>query len=143
MRPIGRRLWPHARGLLCFALVVTVSVPLATSGEPPGAVRHVVVYREEGRFAGWPANHGIWAWGDEILVGFSRGERVNWAAGYSCVSTNLIRVNVFESKRILCHIRAVRKMADAIIIILAQAGELVAGISPGRIDRIGIIIGFT
>ncbi len=35
--------------------------------------RHVVVYSEEGRFAGWPANHGIWIWGDEILVGFSRG----------------------------------------------------------------------
>jgi hypothetical protein len=35
--------------------------------------RHVVVYSEPGRFAGWPANHGIWSWGDEILVGFSRG----------------------------------------------------------------------
>jgi hypothetical protein len=33
----------------------------------------VVVYAERGRFAGWPANHGIWSWGDEILVGFSRG----------------------------------------------------------------------
>jgi hypothetical protein len=31
------------------------------------------VYAEEGRFAGWPANHGIWSWGHEILVGFSRG----------------------------------------------------------------------
>jgi hypothetical protein len=73
MRPIGRHLGPHAGGLLCFTLVVTISVPLATAGEPPGAVRHVVVYREEGRFAGWPANHAIWAWGDEVLVGFSRG----------------------------------------------------------------------
>jgi hypothetical protein len=36
-------------------------------------VRHVVVYSEPGRFAGWPANHGIWSWGNEILVGFSRG----------------------------------------------------------------------
>ena len=36
-------------------------------------IEHVVVYREEGRFAGWPANHGIWIWGDEILTGFSRG----------------------------------------------------------------------
>lgn len=35
--------------------------------------RHVVVYHEPGRFGGWPANHGIWAWGGEILVGFSRG----------------------------------------------------------------------
>ena len=40
---------------------------------PPQALRHVVVYREDGRFAGWPANHGIWSWGDEMLVGFSRG----------------------------------------------------------------------
>jgi hypothetical protein len=47
--------------------------PAAVSGEPPRVVRHVVVYKEDGRFAGWPANHGIWSWGDEILVGFSRG----------------------------------------------------------------------
>lgn len=38
-----------------------------------GAVEHVVVYHEPGRFGGWPANHGIWSWGDEILVGFTRG----------------------------------------------------------------------
>lgn len=36
-------------------------------------VEHVDVYHVPGRFAGWPANHGIWSWGDEILVGFSRG----------------------------------------------------------------------
>src|SRR6185312_15881092 len=34
---------------------------------------HVMVYHDAVRFGGWPANHGIWAWGDEILVGFSRG----------------------------------------------------------------------
>jgi hypothetical protein len=45
----------------------------ASAGEPPSVLRHGVVYREPGRFAGWPANHGIWSWGDEILVGFSRG----------------------------------------------------------------------
>jgi hypothetical protein len=45
----------------------------ATAAEPPRSVRHVIVYKEDGRFAGWPANHGIWSWGDEILVGFSRG----------------------------------------------------------------------
>jgi BNR repeat-like domain len=37
------------------------------------SVRHVIVYREAGRFAGWPANHGAWSWGDEILVGFEIG----------------------------------------------------------------------
>jgi hypothetical protein len=40
-------------------------------GEP--VVRHVNVYAEPGRFGGWPANHGLWCWGDEILVGFSAG----------------------------------------------------------------------
>lgn len=36
-------------------------------------VRHVPVYAVPGRFGGWPANHGIWSWGNEILVGFSAG----------------------------------------------------------------------
>lgn len=35
------------------------------------AQQTVVVYREAGRFGGWPANHGIWSWGNEIVVGFS------------------------------------------------------------------------
>jgi BNR repeat-like domain len=73
MGPSESRLRSHTPDLLAFALVGAVCAPFATAGEPSGAVRHVVVYREEGRFAGWPANHGIWSWGDEILVGFSRG----------------------------------------------------------------------
>ena len=39
----------------------------------PNILRHVSVYDRDGRFGGWPANHGIWSWGDEILVGFSAG----------------------------------------------------------------------
>lgn len=31
----------------------------------------VIIYKEKGRYGGWPANHGLWIWGDEILVGFS------------------------------------------------------------------------
>jgi hypothetical protein len=38
-----------------------------------GMLEHVMVYHQPGRFGGWPANHGIWSWGDEILVGFSAG----------------------------------------------------------------------
>ncbi|MCG2589281.1 sialidase family protein [Rhodohalobacter sulfatireducens] len=37
-------------------------------------ILHVKVYYQEGRFAGWPANNGIWKWSDEILVGFVEGE---------------------------------------------------------------------
>ena len=36
-------------------------------------IRHLKIYGAPGRFGGWPANHGIWSWGDEILVGFSSG----------------------------------------------------------------------
>ena len=36
-------------------------------------IHHTKVYGEPGRFGGWPANHGIWSWGDEILFGFSAG----------------------------------------------------------------------
>ena len=41
--------------------------------ETPTAVVHRPVYAVDGRFGGWPANHGIWSWGNEILVGFSAG----------------------------------------------------------------------
>ena len=35
--------------------------------------QNVMVYYEPGRFAGWPANNGVWIWDDEILVGFHAG----------------------------------------------------------------------
>jgi hypothetical protein len=34
---------------------------------------HVNIFSAPGRFGGWPANHGIWSWDNEILVGFARG----------------------------------------------------------------------
>ena len=37
------------------------------------AGKHVLVYGAPGRFTGWPANNGLWSWGNEILVGFSLG----------------------------------------------------------------------
>ncbi len=32
--------------------------------------QHLPVFHEEDAFAGWPANNGIWRYGNEILVGF-------------------------------------------------------------------------
>jgi hypothetical protein len=58
------------------ALAVCLYTVLPGRSEPPtkpSKAKHVNVYAEPGRFGGWPANHGIWAWGDEILVGFSAG----------------------------------------------------------------------
>ncbi len=33
--------------------------------------KNVIIYYKRGRFGGWPANNGIWNWGNEILVGFT------------------------------------------------------------------------
>ncbi len=44
--------------------------------------RNLIVYKESGRFAGWPANHGIWSWGEEIAVGFEIGYFKNNPQGH-------------------------------------------------------------
>ena len=51
-------------GLIAVAALNAAGVPSA---------KNVVVYKVPGRYAGWPANHGIWNWGNEILVGFESG----------------------------------------------------------------------
>lgn len=65
--------WPYL--LTCWALMLLLPTG-RLRGAPVGNsvnAQHVIVFKEQGRFAGWPANHGIWAWGDEILVGFEVG----------------------------------------------------------------------
>lgn len=58
-------------------VAMAVACPAVSSAQNEVAViddaRHVKVFNEAGRFAGWPANNGIWQWGNEILVGFSLG----------------------------------------------------------------------
>ncbi|HUZ46496.1 MAG TPA: sialidase family protein [Terriglobia bacterium] len=39
----------------------------------PASEHTVDIYWKPGRYAAWPANHGIWSWGNEILVGFESG----------------------------------------------------------------------
>jgi hypothetical protein len=52
-------------------LIAKASFLLALTLGISASETHVTVYREKGRFGGWPANHGIWSWGDEVVVGFS------------------------------------------------------------------------
>jgi BNR repeat-like domain len=54
-----------------IACILVIAVASNTGSDP--APKHVKVFAEPGRFGGWPANHGIWSWGNEILVGFSAG----------------------------------------------------------------------
>lgn len=48
---------------------VVLLLAAAAPAQNPAVVENVVVYKEAGRFGGWPANHGIWIWGNEIVVG--------------------------------------------------------------------------
>jgi len=48
--------------------------------------RHVMIYDEPGRFAAWPANGGIWSWGNEIVVAFVSGwfkDKADFLDGHS------------------------------------------------------------
>lgn len=58
--------------LLTLALLA-VCAPALGQGGPPYITSHIEIYKETDRFAGWPANHGISIWGNEILVGFVLG----------------------------------------------------------------------
>ena len=60
--------------LACLAL---------TAADKSPVVKNVVVYREPGRFGGWPANNGIWVWGNEIVVGFIQGYFKNNEHGHA------------------------------------------------------------
>ncbi len=64
-------------------LGLLASAAATASGAAAVVARHVIVYHEPGRFGGWPANNGIWSWGDEILVGFSRSWHQEKADGHS------------------------------------------------------------
>ncbi|OHB49022.1 MAG: hypothetical protein A2Y10_01120 [Planctomycetes bacterium GWF2_41_51] len=40
---------------------------------PFAFAENVIVYQQSGKFCAWPANEGVWSWGNEILVGFNIG----------------------------------------------------------------------
>lgn len=61
--------------------------------------RHVTIYRQPGRFAGWPANHGIWCWGDEILVGFVVGRFLDREGRFHAIDTTAPRGITFGRSR--------------------------------------------
>ena len=59
--------------LLLFISLNIISFPSFSSRSSQKEIKNVKVYYEKGMFGGWPANFGIWNWGNEILVGFAKG----------------------------------------------------------------------
>ena len=56
-----------------YAMAFVLLVISLFSCQKPGKIDHYIVAAEKDYFYGWPANNGVWQWGDEILVGFTRG----------------------------------------------------------------------
>lgn len=69
--------------ILSMTVLISSCVKNGGSEESNEAIQHGVVYYEEGRFGGWPANHGIWSWGDEILVGFCAAYYMDRGSGHA------------------------------------------------------------
>ena len=70
--------------LLTFAVLpLAASTLLLAAPRQPRSVQHVDVYKVAGRYGGWPANHGIWRWNNEILVGFEAGYFKDNKGGHS------------------------------------------------------------
>ena len=55
----------------------------------------MIVYGEPGRFTGWPANNGLWSWGNEILVGFSLGYHKSNSGGGHAIDSSKPQVPAF------------------------------------------------
>jgi len=70
--PVAWILVESGPGWFHFLLSALVIAAVVRAAEPE-VLKHGKVYEEAGRFGGWPANNGIWSWGNEILVGFSAG----------------------------------------------------------------------
>ncbi len=57
--------------------LIVLMVLLTTSnvtGQKQQKYFHTIAAIEQDQFMGWPANNGVWVWGNEILVGFTRVE---------------------------------------------------------------------
>lgn len=61
---------PARHALITLCLGLAAAAGLAHGIE---IVQQVSIHNEDGRFAAWPRNGGMWAWGDEIAVVYTLG----------------------------------------------------------------------
>lgn len=60
--------------LVIFSFLFLHSAVFSVNKIRDDRVCHGVIFHEAGKYGGWPANHGIWSWGDEVLVGFIQAD---------------------------------------------------------------------
>ena len=84
VRHIRGVLLPRLNGFITRLFPLAAAIAIVAANSPtkaradgtwlqPKSIKNVIVYYQPGRFGGWPANNGIWHWGNEILVGFELG----------------------------------------------------------------------
>lgn len=64
---------PTANAAVDARLVIGSPAETAARTVPtvqPASRENVIIFKEPGRYGGWPANHGLWQWGDELVAGF-------------------------------------------------------------------------
>ncbi len=58
---------------IAFTLIVMLLFSVSSWAQEQVVGENVTVFKEKNRFAGWPANYGIWLWENEIVTGFTYG----------------------------------------------------------------------
>ncbi|CAM4188214.1 sialidase family protein [Flavobacterium weaverense] len=53
-----------------FMIIILINCKIGFAQTNGFSIQHNVVFSEKGKYAAWPANHGIWTWNNEILIGF-------------------------------------------------------------------------
>ena len=56
--------------LIPFLILLLISITTSFAQTDGIQIQHKIVFSEDGKYGGWPANHGIWSWENEILIGF-------------------------------------------------------------------------
>jgi hypothetical protein len=59
-------------------------------------VENCYAYSEPGRFGGWPANNGVWIWGNEIVVGLEQGYHNPQPGGGHAIRRDKPQLNVLS-----------------------------------------------
>jgi hypothetical protein len=83
-----KRLFRVPRVVLAVQILMVVAAPAfsVSMDVQEDKTRYGVVYYEESRFAGFPANEGAWVWGDEALVSFMVTDYAKAESGHNQVS---------------------------------------------------------
>ncbi|MCE5225313.1 MAG: glycoside hydrolase, partial [Porphyromonadaceae bacterium] len=72
------------KALIILVLVsIFYSCKAENNSKKEQIIQHKKVFYEAGQYGGWPANWGIWNWGDEILVGFTQADHEDKQSGHT------------------------------------------------------------